>query len=428
MNPNETAFKPLFDNARKSAPLMELHEINALIEKAELRQSAKKGSHSSTQIILIMTSLISLIVTTLFLIPSFEPSEPTNPDISKGRSQPATKGVTQLTPKTDPVLIRTPLAKRSPKKLPVPDSSLMTQQLNLSGINLLKLEAEALEKLGVVACTNGISVPVSNGKNPLHLILTKDGTILGLNSKNDAIALGFSPESASDIMVIHKSGKSFPNPRFITDDLGQYWRAEMVKDGENILKDEERYREMQARLSVLIPVLVRTGNIFTKEDSIQMRWRPDVILWYEPDEEFLKILPGLIAGEIKKEKDELLRIMSNKSPEDSSGSIKETPETTSCKYFESCKSDRTLMSSVLMYPNPTKGELNVSIELQETRNLNFFVSDISGKTVLPLQKPTLQEKGQSQYHFDLSALPAGIYLLTVLTDKNERYTQRIVKE
>jgi bacillolysin len=72
-----------------------------------------------------------------------------------------------------------------------------------------------------------------------------------------------------------------------------------------------------------------------------------------------------------------------------------------------------------IYPNPVQGALTISLP-QNAPVASIQVSDLRGVVVRDVR---LQADGQ----VDVSALPAGIYLLRV-SDGQQTYHQRFVKE
>jgi len=78
-----------------------------------------------------------------------------------------------------------------------------------------------------------------------------------------------------------------------------------------------------------------------------------------------------------------------------------------------------------VYPNPVKDIVSVSIfGLQETEKVALTVTDINGRLVYSTQFAAAI--GQSVSTFDVSALPGGVYQLTIRTQSGV-YTERIVK-
>lgn len=82
------------------------------------------------------------------------------------------------------------------------------------------------------------------------------------------------------------------------------------------------------------------------------------------------------------------------------------------------------LSSFTVYPNPSAGNVQVAVKLQQPEALKFTVSDAMGRKVL-VRFPARSAGYQEQ--LDLSGLPAGIYLLNIAGDKTNE-TRRIVLE
>jgi hypothetical protein len=74
-----------------------------------------------------------------------------------------------------------------------------------------------------------------------------------------------------------------------------------------------------------------------------------------------------------------------------------------------------------VYPNPATDELNV--ELQEQADVTYYISDITGKSL------TKGEFKEVDNKIDVSKLPAGIYVLTLLSaDNKKEESVKVVKQ
>lgn len=81
--------------------------------------------------------------------------------------------------------------------------------------------------------------------------------------------------------------------------------------------------------------------------------------------------------------------------------------------------------NVQMYPNPTKGNVQLTMHAQQSNKLNLSVANTLGQ-VMFTQNQTL-EQGMNQISLQLHHLPAGIYLLRI--DDGERSTvRRIIRD
>lgn len=82
-----------------------------------------------------------------------------------------------------------------------------------------------------------------------------------------------------------------------------------------------------------------------------------------------------------------------------------------------------IVSNVNLYPNPTDGRLNVEMELNKQADVDFMIIDMTGKTVFAQR--VSKSEGLSKATFELNDVPAGIYMMNVLTNK-EVVTKRFV--
>jgi hypothetical protein len=83
-----------------------------------------------------------------------------------------------------------------------------------------------------------------------------------------------------------------------------------------------------------------------------------------------------------------------------------------------------LQSQVSVYPNPNNGMFWVSMEFEESKEVEFEIFDVAGKPVFIQQPILVLEKGIQA--FDISNLPEGIYYLRLNVD-NQLITKRVVR-
>jgi|GEM_PF-1601457 len=79
--------------------------------------------------------------------------------------------------------------------------------------------------------------------------------------------------------------------------------------------------------------------------------------------------------------------------------------------------------SLVLYPNPVKDNVSLSIQAKENEPITIQVTDLQGKVLLQ-QAATLQ-KGNNAYHLSISLLAKGIYLLTVKGQSSSQQKQFI---
>lgn len=82
-----------------------------------------------------------------------------------------------------------------------------------------------------------------------------------------------------------------------------------------------------------------------------------------------------------------------------------------------------LASDVKVYPNPAKDKLFVDYENRSGHDFSITFTNAMGQTVLP---PVYSNLGFYHHKADVSSLPAGVYFISVATEKSQ-FTQRWVK-
>ncbi len=97
---------------------------------------------------------------------------------------------------------------------------------------------------------------------------------------------------------------------------------------------------------------------------------------------------------------------------------------TSCTYFEVCRSTLKL-DEMKVYPNPASSTIAFDFVTSQALEGKISLVNIAGQELKVLQTNTKFVVGVNHFDFDVSDIPAGIYLLTILTDKGFR-TQRVI--
>jgi hypothetical protein len=76
-----------------------------------------------------------------------------------------------------------------------------------------------------------------------------------------------------------------------------------------------------------------------------------------------------------------------------------------------------------LFPNPTKSVINVLFDVNEFQDLNYSITDITGKELKTGQLNTI---GSEVYSVNVEDLPSGMYFFTGKFEKAELITQKIV--
>uniref|UniRef100_UPI00261D0249 T9SS type A sorting domain-containing protein n=1 Tax=uncultured Tenacibaculum sp. TaxID=174713 RepID=UPI00261D0249 len=82
---------------------------------------------------------------------------------------------------------------------------------------------------------------------------------------------------------------------------------------------------------------------------------------------------------------------------------------------------------IKLYPNPFENDLIVSYSLEEKATVKVELLDLSGNSIVELEKEVLQEKGSYNYFVDGTHLEKGMYIITVVVN-NQRETRIVVKK
>ena len=80
---------------------------------------------------------------------------------------------------------------------------------------------------------------------------------------------------------------------------------------------------------------------------------------------------------------------------------------------------------MVVYPNPTTGEVSFKFDVDLTGQVELFITDINGtkvKTILSRE----MESGRYTYSDNISNLKSGVYLASLISNNNKA-TAKIVK-
>jgi hypothetical protein len=222
------------------------------------------------------------------------------------------------------------------------------------------------------------------------------------------------------------------------------------------------------RFNTLVPIIVRTGRPYTAADSAAKRWRPDVILWYDPTPEFLaalpdqmrrKLLPELTAagqGDAVAEASSRTtarlrdnnqqrratvphRVAKDTAQSGSGAGVtivdsarNDTPSptgddvVTGGQYLDAWRTVDGAIISSMLYPNPTHQKTTLLLRLNAPRQLTIALHDLYGRKLREIMEFEMTTPGERGVAIDLGGIREGIYLISVMTEKGERVVQRVV--
>ncbi len=72
--------------------------------------------------------------------------------------------------------------------------------------------------------------------------------------------------------------------------------------------------------------------------------------------------------------------------------------------------DNYLESKVNVYPNPTRGQLNVEVNFEQYREVKISIVNVLGEVVLDVQPQTV---AKNNFNLDLSSFAAGLYVVRI---------------
>ncbi len=79
--------------------------------------------------------------------------------------------------------------------------------------------------------------------------------------------------------------------------------------------------------------------------------------------------------------------------------------------------DLPVSENLVVYPNPTSGAVNLRPEALQWRSFRVWIRTACGEVI---------RTAENSFTFDLSDRPGGVYFLTVLTDRSESVSKKII--
>ncbi|HYF03486.1 MAG TPA: T9SS type A sorting domain-containing protein [Patescibacteria group bacterium] len=356
---------------------------------------------------------------------------------------------------------------------------LKSENAEFKGISLMELSERELAEIGVFKDNRGITYYLQS-KESMKI------SSIGIGRSDSAVATKLTVSMNGLVLypdhnVVKKAWLRF-NPRMVTDDLGmkrlsrfdeekiapelaEKIKIERKKLESNDDYDETKLNEYEGEMeklvekeyttSNLIPVLVRTGKIYSDDDKKNQRWRPDCIFWYDATPEFIAALPDRFKNQIAFEQKavevlaektetaikivaplpspqqvlkELQRTENKVIPQEVLVPEKEKRETGN-SYFDVWRSASGAIINTQIFPNPVRDQHpTVKFTLKETRNVIITLHDIYGRRITELSRSTPFKGGEHSQEILLKDVQPGIYLVAIQTDRGEQAVQRIIVE
>ena len=85
------------------------------------------------------------------------------------------------------------------------------------------------------------------------------------------------------------------------------------------------------------------------------------------------------------------------------------------------------LNSIIVFPNPTEGNIQVQFKIKEESNVDMSISDEVGRRVQTILKEHMPA-GKYKYSANLDCLADGIYILSVTTDTESLHSKIIVNK
>lgn len=331
-------------------------------------------------------------------------------------------------------------------------------------LNTLTLDDEALARLGIQRDTAGAWAFFKNDEKskPSGIGTMMSGTLLGpierylksgtnvTSVKPDYITDDHGRERATirggddpELRAINELSLSFKDQ---TDSLAALGHSHATMIDSLYLDYFRRLREMDDEVrssGALVPILVRTGRVYTAADSAARRWRPDCIFWYRPTPEFLRLLPEKTKAAIERQ----LRLRALLQGKPGNLTVEEFIERQPVDVQEGYRalaSDDAGDDAVAgldlvgaigaasgaittsgITPNPARGTARLHFTLAAERRVAIDLYDTRGRLIRSLQESRAMTPSLHVHPIDLDGLDAGIYIVAITTG-TESVQQRLV--
>lgn len=282
--------------------------------------------------------------------------------------------------------------------------------------SVLTLTSEQLKKLGIIVTKNTVTY------------IERDDIDLAAEARKR----GLDPEiileriGAQHITAIRKvtartngigdvrsddSSKAAIAPLMITSYVNRRAFASYYSVSDRVLHNTIRRIDEKSEIitegaNKLIPVLVSIENA---QESVFKK--ADIILWFEPTDNFINALPDNYKSALKKEL-----------------GMPEKPKTGEQRYTDTWREEDGALINTRVYPNPTQDfDVRFSFSLSENRTCSIGIMDMFGHTLSVAKENMPFEKGEHRIDINLQDIDKnGIYLIVMQTDAGEQIVQRLI--
>ena len=292
-------------------------------------------------------------------------------------------------------------------------------------ITLLELPREVEQKLGIEVSEKGIlyerlsrdsveglvrlEVTVSGGQ---HSVMIGEPAIVVIGNPDD-----FPFRLGTDSSKLKVPVTPFL-PLYVTTRNGER-KVMYSTDGEDKRKFEAAY--FNELLNSMIPVLVKANN----------QAKDEAIFWFAATPDFLlNYLPAAARLTLAQEYDfrKFNVVVETKEPASDSVAATALGSNTQMKYFESGKGSLSSIQYAVVFPNPAKDWVNLSMSLKREEEMQVRLVDINGRLVKVLSPFRTYTMGAVTEKFSITGYAKGLYILMAETKTGYRHTQRILIE
>jgi hypothetical protein len=268
------------------------------------------------------------------------------------------------------------------------------------------------DKIVVIDVNDPKEVFMSNDSSQNNIIFSKD--------VDDIVRRSMNSDSGSNVKHVqvvsfqnfdspHSKESILPIDSTFTKSLVNSVNKRMDKLNERI----ELFN--QKMVNKLIPVAVPVPNATDRNGKPLKDFK--FILWFEPNDDFLSVLPEEMCTQIDKEL-ELLK--------QNGESCSNTPITGEDTYLGVWQGCSGAIENLRVYPNPTDGPFAVDLMLKEKRNLTITLHDLTGRKIKDLSTGINASAGEFNNRYELTKIEPGVYLVVVQSEIGERAVQRVI--
>ena len=154
-----------------------------------------------------------------------------------------------------------------------------------------------------------------------------------------------------------------------------------------------------------------------------------LILWYEPNEDFIYNLTERYRADLQKE---MLEKEQTPKQDTTFWTLTRLPDPpqekphTGCQFTDICRATSGAVLESNVFPNPASEKISLTFRLNADRRCTFSLHDLNGIYIKDLGSDMQYLKGEQTFTAPLGDTGAGVYLLSMHTDKDERIVQRVI--